>query len=117
MTIESAMYTVLSAVCPRTFPDFAPVSTARPYITYQQIGGEPVQYLEKSVVSVKNGEFQINVWADTRQQASGLALEIEQAMITATAFQASQRSAFSSDFDPDIPVYGTRQDFSVWSTR
>lgn len=117
MTVEASINTVLAAVCPRVFPDFAPVSTVRPYITYQQIGGDAPGFVGREVPSKQNGLIQINVWADTRMAASALAIQIEAAMIAATAFQANAQGAPAGDFDADIPVYGCRQDFSVWSDR
>ncbi len=52
MTLEAALAAVLETVCPRVFPDFAPTSTARPYITYQQIGGEAPVYVDNTVPNV-----------------------------------------------------------------
>ena len=117
MSVETDICSVLLALCPRVFPDFAAVSTLRPYVTYQQIGGQAVGFVGRDLPSKKNGEIQINVWADTRMEASALALQIEAAMIAATAFQASAIGAAAGDFDADIPVYGCRQDFTVWSDR
>lgn len=117
MTVEADLRTALLAVCPRVFPDFAPVSTARPYITYQQIGGDAINYIGQELPSLKHGMFQVNVWADTRAAASSTALLVEAALKAATAFQAQPASAPFSDFDSDIPVYGSRQDFSIYSPR
>jgi hypothetical protein len=117
MTIESDLYTVLSAVCPRAFPDVAPTSTQRPYITYQQFGGDVIKYIDPTIPSAKNGYFQVNIWADTRSDAALLMLQAETALITSTAFQASPTSAPVSDYDIDNLIYGSRQDFSVWSDR
>lgn len=118
MSVESDIFNVLKGlVGNRVFPDFAPVTTQRPYITYQQIGGQAVSFLEKSLPSKKNGVYQINVWADTRAQGAALALGIEAALVAATAFEATPTGAPFGDFDADIPVYGCRQDFSIWSER
>jgi hypothetical protein len=117
MAIEKALREVLLAVCPRVFYDFAPVSTPRPYITFQQIGGAAPSYVDATVSSKLNGEFQINVWADKRIEASGLARQIEAALIAAPAFDARPVGALVADFDADIPVYGARQDFDIWSDR
>lgn len=117
MTVEADIRTALVAVCPRVFPDFAPVSTMRPYITYQQVGGQALNYLEATAPNLKHGDFQINVWADTRASAASVALQVEAAMRAATAFSARPASAPVSDFDAEIPVYGSRQDFSVFSPR
>lgn len=118
MTIEADIYTTIKGlVSNRCFPDFAPLSTARPYITYVQIGGEAISYLDNTVPDGKIGRFQINVWGDTRASVSALMLQVEAAMIQATAFSARPVSAPSSDYDHDNLVYGAMQDFSVFSTR
>jgi hypothetical protein len=44
-------------------------------------------------------------------------LQVETAMIQATAFQARPLTAPSSDYDHDMLVYGAMQDFNVFSTR
>ena len=41
MTIETAIYDALKGlVGNRVFPDFAPLGTVRPFITYEQAGGD-----------------------------------------------------------------------------
>jgi len=117
MTVESDLYDALKVICARTFPDIAPVNTARPYVTYQQIGGDAVSFIDSTVPSKENGEFQINVWADTRASAKALIKQIEAALIVATAFQARPLAAPVSDYDHDNQVYGSLQSFSVWSNR
>lgn len=117
MSVEKAIREALLPVCPRVFYDFAPVETQRPYVTFQQIGGRVLSFMDPTVPSKKHGEFQVNVWADKRTDASALARQIEAALIAAAAFQASPIGAPASDFDPDIPVYGAQQSFSVWSDR
>lgn len=118
MSIESDIFDTLKGlVGNRCFPDFAPVSTQRPYITYQQIGGNALSFVDNGLPSKKHGMFQVNVWADTRASAAAIALQVEAAMAAATVFQSSAINAPVGDFDADIPVYGCRQDFSVWSDR
>ena len=117
MTVEADLVTVIKPLCARVFPDFAPVCTQRPYVTYQQIGGEVVRYTDDLVPSIENGAFQFNVWANSRMEAKTLIKQIESALIGAKAFQARPLSAPVADFDADVPVYGARQDFSIWSAR
>lgn len=114
MTVEADLYNVLKVVCPRAFPDFAPVSTQRPYVTFQQIGGDVVNFVDNQVASKRNAVFQINVWSDRRTESVALARQVEEALIAATAFSARPVAALAADYDADVPVYGTRQDFSVW---
>lgn len=118
MTIEADIYTTLQGlVGGRCFPDVAPLTTVRPYITYTQIGGEAISYVENTLPSSKNGRFQVNVWADTRASASSTILLVEAALLTSSTFQARAVGAPSSGYEPDVPVYGSMQDFSIWSNR
>jgi hypothetical protein len=117
MPVENNLTALLKNVCARTFTDFAPVATARPYITFQQLGGDVLSYIDRVVPNKENGEYQINVWADTRAEAVNMIKLIEVLLIEATAFQAAPVSARRNDFDADIPVYGSSQDFSIWSDR
>jgi len=117
MTVEVDLRNVLLPLCPRVFPDVAPTATVRPYVTYQQIGGQVINPLGNEVPNKQNGEFQINVWADTRKQASELVLQIEAVLRQATQFVARPLSAPVSDYDPDMLLYGSSQDFSIWSDR
>ena len=117
MTMEEDLLAVLLTVCPRAFCDFAPTDTPRPYVTYQQIGGAAVTFLDGARPSKRNAIMQINVWDDDRLEANALASQIEDALTAATQFQARPNGAFASDFDPDMERYGTRQDFDIWADR
>ncbi len=118
MTVEADIYNALKTlVSNRVFPDVAPTSTTKPYITYSQVGGEAWVYLERVVPDKQHGRFQVNVWADTRASASALMLQVENALVTATAFQCSAVSAPMATYDYDMLVYGAMQDFSIFSSR
>lgn len=118
MSVESDLFnTIKGLVSNRAYPDVAPAGVARPYIVYQQIGGESPLFLERASPSKKNGRFQIAVWADTRASASLVSLQIEAAMVAATVFQAKPLGDRTSVYDEDTQLRGTRQDFSVWSDR
>lgn len=117
MALESKLTAVLKAVCPRTSPDFAPFDTQRPYVTYQQIGGAAIKPLAREVPNLENAEIQINVWSNTRAEAKALIKQIEAAIIMETGFIGKPSAAAASDFDADIPVYCSRQDFSIWCDR
>ena len=118
MTVEADIYNALKTlVANRAFPDIAPLSTAKPYITYSQVGGESLAYLENAVPSKQNGRFQINVWASTRASASSLMLQVEAAMVQASMFNARPLDAPSSAYDNDMLTYSSMQDFSIWSDR
>lgn len=120
MSLEADLKTLLGAlsgVSNRVYPDVASVGTTRPYITYQQVGGQAPWFIGKTLPSKRNAEMQVNVWATTRSQAVSLALAAESAMVASTAFDAEPIGAFVAEFDEDLGLYGTRQDFSCWSDR
>ncbi|NLZ12372.1 MAG: DUF3168 domain-containing protein [Alcaligenaceae bacterium] len=101
----------------RVFPDVAPIGTARPYITWQQFGGDVIKPLANEVASKRNSTVQINVWSDTRLQANQLILQAETALVTSSAFIARPISAFAARHEEDVDLYGAEQDFSIWSDR
>ena len=118
MTIEAKIYSALSPlVGGRVFPDVAPLTTVRPYIVYNQVGGEVVDYLENTVPSKQNGRFQLNLWADTRASCAAVMLQIEAALVTSTTMQARPVSAPNAAFDNDMDLFGAMQDFTIWSDR
>lgn len=118
MTVETAIFDALKTlVGNRVFPDVAPWETARPYITYQQIGGQVIRPLDRVVPDKKHGIFQVNVWADTRADAAAMALQVESALIQAAAFLCKPEGAPIANHEPDLNRYGTIQDFSIWSSR
>ncbi len=114
MTFESDLFTLIRGKADRVFPDFAPVDTPRPYVTYQSLGGQVINPLANVSPGKRNAELQLTVWADTRMESLQLSREIEDGMRQATAFQARPLAAAVADYDADVPVYGCRQDFSCW---
>lgn len=118
MTVEADITTVLKTQCARVFQDFAPMSTARPYVTYQKIGGRAINLYGKVVPDKALSLYQVNVWADTRLQADALSWAIDAAMRTATLFDAKPETDPVSVFEDDEPnLRGTRQDFAVVHNR
>ena len=118
MTIEADIYTALKGlVSNRCFPDFAPLGTIRPFITFEQAGGEALSFIERALPSLKNGRFEIGVFADSRASCAAIALQVEAAMAAATAFQSTAIHAPISDYASDVKIYSSTQNFSVFSTR
>ena len=116
--LEQTLFTILGPlVGNRVFPDTAPFTTPKPYITYQQVGGDLIKPLGKSVPDKQNALVQINVWEDTRVKAKELALDIEDAIRTSELFNGQPDSGIIATNEPDLKLYGTRQDFSIWYSR
>ncbi|MBS0427605.1 MAG: DUF3168 domain-containing protein [Proteobacteria bacterium] len=118
MTVEADLTILLQGlVGGRMFPDVAPEGTEAPYIVFQQVGGRSVAFLERAVPSNKHGRYQVAVWAKQRSEAAALGLQIEAAMLTATAFQVEALGAPIADHDSETGLRASRQDFGIWSQR
>lgn len=117
MSLESKLFDELVALCPRVFPDVAPAGTQRPYVTYQQIGGDPSFYVEGQVMAKVSAYMQINVWHESRQQANTLMRQIEAALLLSTAFQAEPQGGLIAGFEDDTETRSAQQDFSIWADR
>ncbi len=116
MSVESLIFdTLKTLVSNRVYPDVAPQDvTALPRITYQQVGGQGINFLEAAAPSMKNGRFQINVWGATRLQVSGLSRQVEDALRSEVYLQATVLGAPVAEYEPETRLYSTRQDFSFW---
>jgi hypothetical protein len=116
MTVETALQAALAPLA-STFPDFAPFGTARPFICYEQVGGEALSFIDGSLPDKKHGRFQIGVYADTRAQCAAIALQVESVLSANTTFQAVAVHAPISSYQSELKIYGSTQDFSIFSTR
>lgn len=118
MSLESTIFDALKTlVSNRVYPDVAPELVTRPYITYQQVGGQSVNFVDSATVpSRKNARIQINTWADTRAAAAALARQVEDTLRAVSALQATVLAAPVAVYEQDTQLRGTHQDFSVWFT-
>lgn len=118
MTVESDIFDTLKGlVGNRCFPDFAPIGTVRPFITYEQAGGDALYFLDGALPDKKHGRFEIGVYADSRASCAAIALQVEAAMAAATAFQSTAIHAPISDYASEVKIYSSTQNFSVFSDR
>lgn len=99
----------------RVYPDIAPHGVAKPYATYQQVGGQSVTFLEGGIGSKRNARIQVNVWATTRQSANALMNQIE-TTLTVSPFYATPQGSLIAVFDDIGELRGAQQDFSLWFT-
>ena len=118
MSAEATIHSLLSGlVAGKVWPDVAPSGVARPFIVYQQVGGQAMTYLEGALPDKENARMQVVCWAATRLAAVNLAKQVEAAIVAATTIQATPLGARVSDYEADTQLYGARQDFSVWTAR
>jgi hypothetical protein len=118
MSVESDLFGLLKGlVGNRCFPDFAPLGTVRPFLTFEQVGGEALSFIDGTLPDKKNGRFEIGVYADSRASCAAIALQVESLMAAATVFQASAIHAPISDYASEVKIYSSTQNFSIFSTR
>lgn len=119
MTVEADLLAVLDPIFgERVYATQAPDDVGRPYAVYQQVGGVAIAFMERQAMpSKKNGRFQVNTWATTKEQVSALALQVEEAIVLATVFQAEALGAAVDVDGSAVSLFGMQQDFSIWSDR
>lgn len=110
--MEAELFAVLAPLFDgRVYPEFPKPGTAKPYCTYQQVGGVPLQYLEGSPAG-GTARMQINVWAGDHPQAVALKNRVEALLLGPPLFAGAESGAVSTT-DTEIPLYGFMQDFSL----
>ncbi|HEX7823631.1 MAG TPA: DUF3168 domain-containing protein, partial [Mycobacterium sp.] len=103
--MESDLTTLLKTLCPRVTPEIAPTSTTKPYVTYQQIGGDVINPINNDAPGRRCAVLQINVFSDKRAEAVALIDLIEDAM---RSFHAARpQAAKFTDYDHDMLVYSS----------
>jgi hypothetical protein len=116
MSMEVEVFGALKGLVEnRVYPDIAPVGTDKPYITYQQIGGQGINFLDLAMPGKKNSWVQVNVWAESRLSAAAITSQVEQALRSTATLQATVLSAPTAIHEPDTKLYGAMQDFSFWT--
>ncbi|MYM25780.1 DUF3168 domain-containing protein [Duganella sp. FT135W] len=115
MSLESMIFAAVRGIVDsRAFPDVAPEKAQPPYLTYQAVGGDAVNYVEATIPEKQNSRVQISVWAETRLAASDIGKQVEDALRTYLPLQATVLTARRSMHDPETQLRGSMQDFSFW---
>ena len=119
MSMESDLTALLKTACPNTFPDMAPAGTVAPWVTYQAIGGQPMRWMDNTPADKRHTLLQINVWTGSRAATLALVRQIEELLCAASVFTAAPASEPISTAEADLmpPLYGSMQDFDIWSPR
>lgn len=118
MTVETSIYTALkSLVSNRVYRDLAPDTvTELPRITFQQVGGNSLNFLEGGPVGLRTPRIQVNVWHSRRDEANALAIQVENALRSYVGLQTTVLGEFVATFEEDTKLFGTRQDFQFSTT-
>jgi hypothetical protein len=116
VSLETSIYTALKAlVSNRVYRDIAPqTATTLPRITFQQVGGDGINFLDPTVPNKKHARVQINCWAGRRDDAMALARLAEDALRVTTALSPHVLGAAIAVYEDDTKLYGSMQDFSFF---
>jgi hypothetical protein len=114
MTLEEKLTAALRTVCPRVFRGTASVGTEQPYITYQRIGGQSVNFMDNAMPDKRNALVQINVWGG---DPDALIQQVELTLRAATDMQATPQGESRDADEPDMELAGASQDFDIWADR
>lgn len=113
MTVEFDIFDALKGlVGNRVYPDVGPADVLKPYATYQQVGGIPLNFVENAVPSKSHGRFQVNVWSTSRAECASLSRQAAAALIT--GLLAEKMSEPIAMYEEDTKLYGSMQDFGIW---
>jgi len=118
VSLETSIYTALKGlVSNRVYRDIAPADVDDlPRITFQQVGGEAINFMDPTVPSKKNARVQINCWADRRDTVMTLARDVEDTLRAVTSLAPTVLGAAVAVYEDEVGLYGSMQDFSFWYT-
>jgi len=112
MSVETTLYTALKGlVSNRVYRDIAPADVGTlPRITFQQVGGEAINFLSGEKPSKKWARIQINCWDDRRDDVMALSRLVED---TLRAITIRPMAAAIAIYEQETKLYGSIQDFAV----
>ena len=115
MTPEAHVYAALAHLAEgRVFPDVAESGTEKPYITFQAVGGTPINFVTGETPDKQPMRMQVNCWAERRIEASELGMLAEDALRSATHLQVEVLTGRVATYDETSNLRGTMQDFSLF---
>lgn len=117
MSMESDLVTLLKTICPRVHPDVAPAAPTLPFLTWQELGGVPVRFLDNTAADKRNTYTQVSVYSATRAEALALIRAAEDAMCASLLFAVSPMGEPIATYEDDTKLYGAIQRFSIWAAR
>ena len=115
--MEADLQALLLTKCPRVFPDVAPSGTAKPFCTWQGIGGESLIFLDNTLADKRNTLLQVSVFSTTRLESLALIRQIEPAMLASAAFTATPQGEPINTHETDTQLYGCIQRYEIQSLR
>lgn len=117
MSLETDLVAALQAVCPRVYPNTAPLNAASPFVTYIHIGGPVWRYADNTAADKRMAWLQIEVWATTYAEALSIIRQAETALCASVPLNARPQSEPTTVDGSYEGMYGLMQDFEVVAER
>jgi len=115
MTPHEQIFQVLGdLVDGRVFPGIAEPNTQTPYLTFQIIGGPPINFVTGELPAKRFTRVQVNTWAETAIEASQVAMQAEGAIRAARALQAEVLNTAADTYDEPTEYRGAVQEFMLF---
>lgn len=115
MTPHEQIFRVLGdLVDGRVFPGIAEPATQTPYLTFQIIGGPPINFVTGERPSKRFMRVQVNTWATTSVEASQVAMQAEDAIRASRALQAEVLTTAADTYDDPTEYRGAVQEFMLF---
>lgn len=117
MTPEQVITNVIKLDCSEAHWVAAPFGTPRPYVLMQVYGGRDMRLLNKQPGDKRHMLLQVEVWADTLEEAKAVGRAIENRMCATTEFNARRLDEGQDGGDEELGVRSFLQDFRVYIQR
>lgn len=115
MTPHEKIFSVLGELAGgRVFPGIAEPDTPTPYITFQVIGGPPINFVTGETPAKRFVRVQINVWSATSIEAFEVTAHVESALRAETALQTEALTSAGDTYDELTEYRGAMQEFQLF---
>lgn len=111
MTLDQRLVAALKTLHPRVSPAPAKLGTARPYVTYQRVGGKRHSTLN-SGSGAPQATFQVDVWADSLSDARTLADTLLDGL--PALLKVGDVSDNPDDYEESTKLHRASFDVTVW---
>jgi Protein of unknown function (DUF3168) len=116
MTIEASIFAALnSLVSGRVYRGIAPANvTLLPRITFQQVGGESINFMDQADPDLSLPRIQFNSWAASYDESKALARQVQSALRGSSLQVTALGEPVVTPETNVVPwLYGAMQDFII----
>ena len=110
MSLKTDLYACLKTLAD-AYPSTAPITAARPYITFQGVGGKEHESLADGGGAPRT-RVQIDVWSTTAAEAESMAATAK--VLLRAAFKIGEVLDNPDDFEVDTRLYRASFDVAIW---